>query len=130
LIERLNKKYQTARKYVPKPELHENKNAKAGIIAFGSSHPGVMESIHQLKEAKVELSYLRLKALPFTEELRKFVEKHDHVYVVEQNRDAQMRDLILMELPEYSMKLRSVRHFDGLPLDAKTVTDAILEQER
>lgn len=130
LMNRLDKKYQTARKYVPKPELHENKNARVGIIAFGSSHPAVMESIEELKAAKVETSYLRLKAVPFTEELRKFVEKHDHVYVVEQNRDAQMRDLIRLELPEFSMKLRSVRHFDGLPLDARTVTDAILEQER
>ncbi|MBX9685936.1 MAG: 2-oxoacid:acceptor oxidoreductase subunit alpha [Candidatus Obscuribacterales bacterium] len=130
LMNRLDKKYQTARKYVPKPELHESKNAKVGIIAFGSSHPAIMESLDQLKASNLQASYLRLKALPFTEELRKFVDQHEHVYVVEQNRDAQMRDLIRLELPEFSMKLRSVRHFDGLPLDARTVTDAILEQER
>jgi 2-oxoglutarate ferredoxin oxidoreductase subunit alpha len=73
---------------------------------------------------------LRLRALPFTEDLRKFVEGHDHVYVIEQNRDAQLRDLIRLELPEYAMKIRSIRHYDGLPVDAQFVTDAIKEQEK
>ena len=130
LMNRLDHKYQTARKYVPKPELHENKKAKVGVIAFGSSHPAILESLHELQTSNLEASYLRLRALPFTEELRAFVEKHEHVYVVEQNRDAQLRDLIRLELPDLATKLRSVRHFDGLPLDAKSVTDAILEQER
>ena len=130
LMDRLNKKYQTARKYVPKPELHINKDAKIGVIAFGSSHPAMMESIEELKTANTPISYIRVKALPFTEELRQFVEKHDRVYVVEQNRDAQMRDLIRLEMPEHTMKLRSVLHYDGLPLDARSVTDGILEQER
>jgi 2-oxoglutarate ferredoxin oxidoreductase subunit alpha len=107
LMNRLDHKYQTARKYVPKPEVHENKKAKVGIIAFGSSHPAIMESLHELQASNLDASYLRLRALPFTDELRAFVEKHEHVYVVEQKR-----------------------HFDGLPLDAKSVTDAILEQER
>ncbi len=130
LMDRLNKKYQTARSYVPKPELIEAKNAKVGIIAFGSSDPAIKESLEQLKASNLEASYLRLKAVPFTEELHKFVEKYDHVYVVEQNRDAQMRDLIRLELPQFSMKLRSVRNYDGLPIDARSITDAILEQEK
>jgi 2-oxoglutarate ferredoxin oxidoreductase subunit alpha len=129
-MNRLNHKYQTARKYVPKAEVHEHKGDKVGIIAFGSSHPAVMESLEELKAAKIQASYLRVRAIPFTEELRKFVESHETIYVVEQNRDAQLKDLILMELPEYSSKLRSVLHYDGLPLDAKTVTEAIIEQER
>jgi 2-oxoglutarate ferredoxin oxidoreductase subunit alpha len=130
LMDRLNKKYQTARKYVPKPETHMSKDAKIGVIAFGSSHPAMMEAIEELKNANTPVSYIRVRALPFTEELRQFVEKHDRVYVVEQNRDAQMRDLIRMEMPEHTMKLRSVLHYDGLPLDARSVTDGILEQER
>lgn len=130
LMNRLNKKYQTARKYVPKPDVMMNKEAKAGIIAFGSSHPAIMEALDSMQNANLPLSYIRVKALPFTEELRQFIEKHDHVYVVEQNRDAQMRDLIRIEYPEYSMKIRSVLHYDGLPLDANSVTEGILEQER
>lgn len=130
LMNRLDKKYQTARKYVPKPELHEAKDAKIGIIAFGSSHPAVMEAVDHMKGTGTALSYLRVKAVPFTEELHKFVEKYDRVYVVEQNRDAQMRDLIRLEMPEHTMKLRSVRHFDGLPIDAQSIVDGIREQER
>lgn len=130
LMNRLDHKYQTAREYVPVPEVILDKNAKVGIIAFGSSDPAVRESQPQLQGASIPTSYLRLRALPFTKELRQFIETHDRVYVVEQNRDAQLKDLILMECPDLAMKLRSVRHYNGLPLDARSVTDAIMEQEK
>ncbi len=130
LMDRLEKKFQTARKFVPAPVVSIEKGAKIGIIAFGSSDFAVIESRDQLKAANIPTSYLRVRALPFNDDLRKFVETHDHVYVVEQNRDAQMRDLIRLELPELAMKIRSVKHYDGLPIDARFVTDAIMEQER
>lgn len=130
LMDRLEKKFQTARKFVPAPVVSVEKGAKIGIIAFGSSDFAVVESRDQLKAANIPTSYLRVRALPFTDDLRKFVETHDHVYVVEQNRDAQMRDLIRLELPDLAMKIRSVKHYDGLPIDARFVTDAIMEQER
>lgn len=130
LMNRLDKKFQTARKFVPAPIVTVEKGAKIGIIAYGSSDFAVVETRDQLKAANIPTSYLRVRALPFTNDLRKFVESHDHVYVVEQNRDAQMRDLIRLELPDLAMKIRSVRHYDGLPIDAKFVTDAIMEQER
>lgn len=130
MMDRLNRKYQTARKAVPKPELIASKGAKVGIIAFGSSHHALLESQAQLADSGLTTSYLRIRALPFTEDLRSFVESHERVYVVEQDRDAQMRDLIRQELPEYAMKLRSVRHYNGLPIDARSITDEILEQEK
>lgn len=130
LMNRLNKKYDTARKYVPKPEVTIEKGAKVGLIAFGSSDPAIQESRDQLKVANISTSYFRLKALPFTDDLRKFVEDHDRIYVVEQNRDAQLRELITMELPEYATKLKSVLHYDGLPIDARFITDAIMAEER
>ncbi len=130
LMDRLEKKFQTARKFVPAPVVSVEKGAKIGIIAFGSSDFAVIESRDQLKAANIPTSYLRVRALPFNDDLRKFVETHDHVYVVEQNRDAQMRDLIRLELPDLAMKIRSVKHYDGLPIDARFVTDAIMEQER
>ncbi len=130
LMNRLNKKYDTARKYVPKPEITIEKDAKIGLIAFGSSDPAILESRDQLKVANITTSYFRLKALPFTDDLRKFVESHDRIYVVEQNRDAQLRELITMELPEYATKLKSVLHYDGLPIDARFITDAIMAEER
>lgn len=130
LMERLDRKYQTARQWVPAPQLHSEKDAKIGIVAFGSSHPAMLEAQDLLKSANIPASYLRVRALPFTKELKQFVEAHDRVYVVEQNRDAQLRDLMRLELPESSMKLRSVRHYNGLPIDARSIADAIMEQER
>jgi len=129
LMNRLDKKFQTARKYVPKPKVDIRANAQVGIVAFGSSHFAVVESRDQLKLANLPTSYLRVRALPFTEELRSFVENHERIYVVEQNRDFQLRDLLRLELPDLATKLHSVRHYNGLPLDARFLTDAITEQE-
>jgi len=131
LMDRLNRKFNTARKHVPEPIVETAPNASIGIIACGSSHFAVQEGRDQLKaEAQLPVSYCRVRALPFTEHLRHFVEAHDHVYVVDQNRDGQLRDLIRLELPEHTMKIRSVRHYDGLPIDARFISEAILEQER
>lgn len=130
LMNRLAKKHDTARSFVPAPIVHTEKGAKVGIIAFGSSDFAVEESRDQLKAANLTTSYLRVRAVPFTKELRTFVESHERIYVVEQNRDGQMKDLITLELPELATKLRSIRHYDGLPIDAQFITDAILEQEK
>jgi len=130
LMDRLNRKYQTARKYVPKPVVDTVDKAKVGIIAFGSSDVAVQESREQLADNKITTSYYRVRALPFTDELKQFVERHDRIYVVEQNRDAQMRDLIRLELPELATKFRSVLHYNGLPIDARSITDAIMKQEK
>jgi 2-oxoglutarate ferredoxin oxidoreductase subunit alpha len=130
LMNRLSRKFETAKKYVPKPDVIYEKEAKIGIIAFGSSDVAIVESRDQLKEASVKTSYFRLKALPFTEALREFVQKYDTVYVVEQNRDAQLRDLIRLELPDLTMKLKSILHYNGLPIDARSITEAVLAQEK
>lgn len=131
LMNRLTTKFNTARQYVPKPEISNEQNANIGIIAFGSSDVAVVESRDQLNEQfKLKTSYFRVRALPFTDDLRKFVEKHERVYVVEQNRDAQLRDLIRLELPDLATKIKSILHFNGLPIDARSITDAVLECEK
>ena len=130
LMDRLAKKYDTAKQYIPQPEVEIEKGSKVGLIAFGSTHWAILECRDQLRHAKQGVSYMRLKALPFTHHLKEFVEAHDSIYVVEQNRDGQMRDLIRLELPEYATKIHSVRHYNGLPIDAQFITDAIIEQER
>ncbi len=130
LMDRLEKKFNTARSFVPAPVVEVVKGAKIGIIAFGSSDFAVQESRDELKVANMQTSYLRVRALPFTKELRPFVEAHDRVYVVDQNRDGQMQELLRNELPDMAMKLKTIRHYDGLPLDAKFVTDAICAQEK
>jgi 2-oxoglutarate ferredoxin oxidoreductase subunit alpha len=130
-MDRLNRKFETARKYVPKPVIDSNPKAKIGFIAYGTSEYATQESRDQLREeTSVETSYFRLRAYPFTEELAAFVDAHERVYVIEQNRDAQLLQLMKLELlPDRQKKLRSVLHYNGLPIDARSITDDVLAQE-
>jgi 2-oxoglutarate ferredoxin oxidoreductase subunit alpha len=130
-VERLARKFETARRHVPQPVIDIDAQARVGIVAFGTTHFAIEESRDQLaRESGVRTSYLRLRAYPFTDDLTEFINRHDRVYVVEQNRDAQMFGLMRMELePSLTIRLRSVRHFNGLPVDARSVTDDILAQE-
>lgn len=130
LLERLKKKYETARKGVPKPVVNDAEGAAIGIIAFGSSDIAVREAqVHLSRKHGLPVSYLRLRALPFTEDLKEFVERHERVYVVEQNRDAQMASLIRLELGESQGRIRSILHYDGLPIYATFIERAIIEAE-
>jgi len=130
-MERLNRKFESARSFVPRPEILKGTNAKIGIIAYGTSHWGITESRDQLcNEYGIETDYLRLRAYPFTREVHEFIEQHDRIYVVEQNRDAQMLSLLKLDLkPELTPRLRSISHLDGLPLDARSVTDELSTME-
>ena len=131
LMERLSRKFETARTLVPAPIVVQDGKSKIGLIAFGTSDFAVNESRDQLrKEYNVETDYLRVRAFPFTREVHDFVASHDRVYVIEQNRDAQMQSLLKLDLPaEDIVKLRSIRHFNGLPMDARSVTDELVLQE-
>jgi 2-oxoglutarate ferredoxin oxidoreductase subunit alpha len=130
-MERLTRKLDTARSAVPAPVKHVDGTSRIGIIAFGTSHWAVLETCDQLREEfRVSADYLRLRAYPFNHDVHEFVKNHDRIYVVEQNRDAQMLQLLKLDLsPEQVTKLRSVRHFNGLPIDARSVTDEIISQE-
>ena len=130
-LDRLAHKFDTMRSHVPKPVVEYNQKARIGFVAFGTSDYAVEESRDQLKfEYGIETSYLRLRAYPFTQDLLDFIRKHDRVYVVEQNRDAQMLGLMRLEFAaEDIARLRSMRYYGGLPLDARTVTDDVIHQE-
>ena len=130
-MERVNRKFETARSYVPRPDVVQTGKSKIGIIAYGTSHWAITESRDQMrKEYSTETDYLRIRAFPFTREVHDFVEQHERVYVVEQNRDAQMLALLKLDLkPELVTRLRSVSHIHGLPLDARSVTDEIMTME-
>jgi 2-oxoglutarate/2-oxoacid ferredoxin oxidoreductase subunit alpha len=130
-MERLSRKFETARKYVPAPIVDVRKDARIGVVGYGTSHWAIGESRDQLREeTKVETSYLRVRAYPFTDEIGAFIDTHDRIYVVEQNRDAQLLMLMKLELsPERVAKLRSVLHYNGLPIDARSISDDILAQE-
>ncbi len=130
-MDRLAKKFETARTMVPRPEIVRNEGNEVGIIAYGTSHHALVETLDQLQtEYGVKVDYLRLRAYPFTRETHEFIAKHQRVYIVDQNRDGQMLELLKLDIavPDIS-KLRSVRHYNGLPIDARSVTDEIISQE-
>jgi 2-oxoglutarate/2-oxoacid ferredoxin oxidoreductase subunit alpha len=130
-MDRLARKFETARRFVPKPEVDTGAGAKIGFIGYGTSHWAIGESRDQLREeTDVTTSYLRVRAYPFNDELAAFIDAHERVYVIEQNRDAQLLQLMKLELtPERQKKLRSVLHYNGLPIDARSITDDVLAQE-
>jgi 2-oxoglutarate ferredoxin oxidoreductase subunit alpha len=130
-VERLARKLQTGRALLPRPVVEDRPGARAGLLAFGTSHYGTTEGRDRLeREHGLPLDYLRLRALPLGDEARAWIERHEVVYVVEQNRDAQLAGLLREALPSYAARLVSVLQYDGLPLDATTVVDGVLAHVR
>jgi 2-oxoglutarate ferredoxin oxidoreductase subunit alpha len=130
-MDRLAHKFEAMRGHVPAPAEERDAEARIGIVALGTSDYACRESRDQLREERgVRAGYLRLRAYPFTPALAEFIAAHDRVYVVDQNRDAQLLGLMRLELDaQLIARLRSVRYYGGLPLDARTVTEEILQQE-
>ena len=129
VMERLSRKHQTARTLVPAPRIEEDADAQVGVIAYGSSHWAMVEARDQLRARGVPTGYMLVRALPFSAQVAKFLARYPRIYVVEQNRDGQMAELLRAENPEQASKIRSVRHFTGLPIPAGFVTTEILAQE-
>jgi 2-oxoglutarate/2-oxoacid ferredoxin oxidoreductase subunit alpha len=130
-MDRLSRKFETARKAVPAPVVDAVPGAKLGLIGYGTSHWAIGESRDQLREeTDVKTSYFRLRAYPFNDALGAFIDAHERVYVIEQNRDGQLLQLMKLDVsPERQKKLRSVLHYNGLPIDARSITDDVLAQE-
>ena len=129
-MDRLAKKFETAKRHVPAPVVSNGSGSRVGIIAYGSSDFAVEEARVLLRKQGIETDYLRLRALPFTPDAAAFVASHDRVYVVDQNRDGQMYELLCVEVVGDSPKLRSLRHYDGFPLDAETVVEGVQSGEK
>ena len=131
LVDRLARKFENARALVPAPIVVKNGTSKIGFIAYGSSDFAVSESLDQIKkEFDQDVDYLRIRAYPFAHEIHDFVASHERVYVIEQNRDAQMESLLKLDLPaEQVVKLRSILYYGGLPLDARTITEEFATKE-
>jgi 2-oxoglutarate ferredoxin oxidoreductase subunit alpha len=115
-MDRLAKKFQTAKQYVPKPIVTGNPKAKVGVIAFGTTHHALVETFDRMKNDNVK--YMRLRSYPFSQEVEDFIKSCDRVVVVEQNRDAQMRQLIEVDIRGYQNKLFSVLYYGGFPISA------------
>jgi 2-oxoglutarate ferredoxin oxidoreductase subunit alpha len=116
---------------VPPPIVDYVDGATIGFLAFGTTDVAIGECRDQLeREHGIKMHYLRLRALPFTSHVEEFVDRCDRVYVVEQNRDAQMLNLLKVGLsPEKIVKLRSILHYSGIPIDARFITDALTSAE-
>ena len=125
-VERLLKKFATAANLVPQP-VPRSATAKTvlGVLYFGSTAPAMDEALQALAEAGIHLDALRLRAFPFPESVRSFIAAHEQVFVVEQNRDAQMRSMLVNELEIAPAKLTKILHFDGTPITARFITAAI-----
>jgi 2-oxoglutarate ferredoxin oxidoreductase subunit alpha len=131
LMERLALKFEKARELVPAPVVVRDTGAKVGFLAFGSTDCALTESLDQIsKRYNVPTDYLRIRAYPFAQAIREFVARHERVYVVEQNRDAQLASLLKLDLPaDQVVKLRSILHYNGLPVDAESITEQFAAQE-
>ncbi|MCW5875878.1 MAG: 2-oxoacid:acceptor oxidoreductase subunit alpha [Anaerolineales bacterium] len=129
-MDRLTRKFQTARQYLPEPVLETQKGAKVGVIAYGSADPAILEARDYLAADGLKVDYLRLRAVPFNDTVREFIASHDKTYVVEMNRDGQMYKLLVLEYPEMATKLGSIRKYDGLPLSALWVKESLQAEEQ
>jgi 2-oxoglutarate/2-oxoacid ferredoxin oxidoreductase subunit alpha len=126
-MERLKKKFVTAKEYLPKSVTHMTEGAKIGIMAYGSTEAAINEARVQLeKEHGLITSFLRVRAIPFTSDVDDFVHAHEEIYVVEMNRDGQLHKLLTLAYPEAAMKLKSVAFGDGMPASAKWVRNGII----
>jgi len=126
ILDRIARKFQTAATLVPKPEVViRDQKADVGVIFFGSTRPGVLEGLELLAEDGLALNSMRLKAFPFTPEVKAFCDAHERVFVIEQNRDAQMRTLLMVEAGIAGKKLIATLNYDGMPLTAEFVRTAI-----
>ena len=131
VLDRLLRKWSAAADLVPGPVVQRARGASAaGVVAFGSSDAAVREACERLARIGIGLDYLRLRAFPFPAEVESFLDSHDCVYVVEQNRDAQLKGLLLLETGVAKDALVSVLSYDGLPLAAESVVDAVREHQR
>lgn len=129
IMNRLALKWETAKNFVPKP-MTEISGQKVGILAYGSVDEPMKEGRDLLKKNGVATDYLRVRALPFTKEVKEFIQSHDRTYVVDLNRDGQMNALLTMEWPELHTKMRNLKHYEGTPITADVVCEQILKFEK
>jgi 2-oxoglutarate ferredoxin oxidoreductase subunit alpha len=125
VVDRLLAKWETAKTLVPQAEIIQDGKTKIGFLTIGGCDAAVKEAREQLAASGVATDYLRVKAFPFGAEVQKYLDEHDRIYVVEQNRDAQLRSLLMLETRVDPNKLVAVRHYNGLPIEAGIVLDAV-----
>ena len=126
-MERLKRKFEGARNLVPSPEFHTTRGATIGIVAYGSTEPAILEAMSQLNtDHGIKADFMRIRAVPFSQEVKKFIEKYDDVFVVELNREGQLNQLLTLEYPHRAVNLKSIALGDGMPASARWVRESLL----
>jgi len=125
VVDRLRRKWETAKSYVPGPAIFYNEKVRTAIVSIGSCDGAVIEARDRLRESGIDVNYMRVKAFPFDEQVEQFIDAHDKIYVVEQNRDAQLHSLLLLETDVDAAKLVPLLFYDGLPINARGIVEAI-----
>ena len=125
-MQRLQRKFETAKGLLPQPvEMRAPQPARHGAIFFGSTSPAMLEAIERLRAAGIEIDALRVRGYPFADSVRDFIDAHESVFVVEQNRDAQLRTLLVDQFGTDPARLPPVLHYDGTPITATFIANAI-----
>jgi 2-oxoglutarate ferredoxin oxidoreductase subunit alpha len=129
VVDRLLLKWETARSVMPVAEIQYSKFNQAALLSVGSGDGACKEALDRLNKQNIALNYCRVRAFPFGESVKEFIERHDVVYVVEQNRDAQLRALLMLDCDADPTKLVSLLHYNGMPLNAGFVVKRVLEEQ-
>jgi 2-oxoglutarate ferredoxin oxidoreductase subunit alpha len=131
VIDRLLVKWETAKSLVPDAVLSKSaRPTRLGIVAFGSSDGAVIEARDKLAEQGIHVDYLRIRAFPFSQEVLEFLLEHDTIFVVEQNRDAQMKSLLMLEYNDIADRLVSILHYNGMPIPSECVVLGVSEHKK
>lgn len=129
MLNRIAKKFQTAKQYLPEPVIEKMDGAEIGILAYGSTDLPIQEARHFMQQEGVPTDYLRVRAVPFADEVLDFVRSHPRTYVIEMNRDGQLQQILSLEVPDVATRLKKIVHNDGLALTARWIKEAIYAQE-
>jgi 2-oxoglutarate/2-oxoacid ferredoxin oxidoreductase subunit alpha len=126
VVDRLLRKWETAKRLVPGPVVRRaRRSAKWGIVAVGSSDAAVQEAVDRLARDGIYVNYCRIRSFPFTKKVQRFLEQHDRIFVVDQNRDAQLKSLLALETEYPKSQMHSILSYGGLPLDCRCIIEAI-----
>jgi 2-oxoglutarate ferredoxin oxidoreductase subunit alpha len=128
VLDRLSRKFATAKKFVPRPVVEYDQRVPLGIVSVGSCDGAVREALAVLKARGIPLNYMRIRAFPFNEDVEKFLADHRMLFIVEQNRDAQLRSLLTLETRVEKSRLRSLLHYSGLPVSSSFIVDGVLAE--
>ena len=130
IMERIKLKFDNARERLPKPVVRKVQGAKIGLVVMGSTEPAAMEAQDKLAEQGIQVDLMRIRALPFSKEVRAFIGSHDRNYIIELNRDGQLHQLLLIDHCDMTERMISLAYIDGLPITADYIIKSVTEKEQ